>query len=53
MLTISEVAAILAIWALTAAGVYFGVRAAWRRRKRKQPAGYRGGRSRSGFRNLS
>jgi hypothetical protein len=39
MLTVSEIAASLAIWALTAVGVFFGLRAAWRRRKQKRADG--------------
>lgn len=33
MITISEIAVTITIWALTAAGIFFGTRAAWRRRK--------------------
>jgi len=36
MITTSEIAATVAIWALTAVGVFFGARAAWRRRKRQR-----------------
>ena len=33
MLTISEIAVTATIWVLTAAGLFFGIRAAWRRKK--------------------
>jgi hypothetical protein len=36
MITTSETAVTLTIWALTAAGIYFGTRAALRRRKEKR-----------------
>lgn len=36
MLTTSETAVTVTIWALTAAGCFFGTRAAWRRRKQKR-----------------
>lgn len=35
MITTSEIAVTITIWALTAAGTFFGGRAAWRRKKRK------------------
>lgn len=35
MTTTSEIAVTITIWALTAAGVFFGGRAKWRRRKPK------------------
>jgi hypothetical protein len=35
MITTSELAATITIWALTAAGTFFGGRAAWRRRRKK------------------
>jgi hypothetical protein len=37
MITTSELAVTITIWVLTAAGVFFGSRAAWRRRKQKNP----------------
>jgi hypothetical protein len=36
MTTTSEIAATGIIWILTAAGVFFGSRAAWRRRKQQR-----------------
>ena len=39
MLTVSELAASLVIWVLAAIGIFFGGRAAWRRRKRKRTGG--------------
>jgi hypothetical protein len=36
MITTSELAATITIWVLTAAGTFFGGRAAWRRRRRKR-----------------
>ena len=36
MITISETAVTVTIWVLTAAGTFFGGRAAWRRRKHKR-----------------
>lgn len=33
MLTFSELVVTLVIWALLATGLFFGLRAAWRRRK--------------------
>ncbi|MDD2899421.1 MAG: hypothetical protein PHI31_11990 [Desulfuromonadaceae bacterium] len=36
MLTTSEIAATITIWVLTAAGTFFGGRAAWRRRAEKR-----------------
>ena len=36
MLTISEYAVTITIWVLTLAGVFFGGRAAWRRRQQKR-----------------
>ena len=35
MLTFSEIVVTLTIWVLTAAGLFFGLRAVWRRRKNK------------------
>jgi len=35
MITTSEIAVTITIWVLTAAGAFFGTRAAWRRRRRK------------------
>lgn len=35
MMTTSEIAVTAAIWVLTAAGGFFGLRATWRRRKTK------------------
>ncbi len=37
MITTSEIIATATIWLLTAAGVFFGLRAAWRRRKPRRP----------------
>jgi hypothetical protein len=34
MITTSEIAVTITIWVLTAAGTFFGGRAAWRRRKK-------------------
>ncbi|HEY6872830.1 MAG TPA: hypothetical protein VI298_08920 [Geobacteraceae bacterium] len=39
MITTSEYAAIVTIWALTLAGVFFGGRAAWRRRRHRRADG--------------
>ncbi len=39
MITTSEYAVTIIIWVLTLAGVFFGGRAAWRRRKRKHAGG--------------
>jgi len=39
MITVSELAASLIIWALAAIGIYFGGRAAWRRRKQNRTTG--------------
>jgi hypothetical protein len=45
MITTSELAATITIWVLTSSGVFFGSRAAWRRKKqsrakeRKQQSG--------------
>jgi hypothetical protein len=39
MTTVSELAVSLIIRALAAAGIYFGGRAAWRRRKQKRSVG--------------
>ncbi|WP_281415538.1 hypothetical protein [Pelotalea chapellei] len=36
MITTSEIAVTITIWVLTLAGVFFGSRAAWRRRKKKK-----------------
>jgi hypothetical protein len=36
MLTYSELAAVIIIWALTMAGIFFGGRAAWRRRRQRR-----------------
>ncbi|WP_429886604.1 hypothetical protein [Geoalkalibacter halelectricus] len=36
MLTFSERVVTLVIWALTATGLFFSVRAAWRRRKERK-----------------
>jgi len=36
MLTTSERAVTLTIWVLTLAGIFFGGRAAWRRRRQKR-----------------
>jgi hypothetical protein len=36
MLTTSEIAVTITIWLLTAAGAFFGTRAAWRRRRQKR-----------------
>jgi hypothetical protein len=36
MITTSELAVTITIWVLTAAGTFFGGRAAWRRRKQKR-----------------
>jgi len=36
MLSFSEIVVTLTIWVLTAAGLFFGLRAAWRRRKNKK-----------------
>lgn len=36
MLTFSEIIVTLTIWVLTAAGLFFGLRAAWLRRKNKE-----------------
>ncbi|NTV48532.1 MAG: hypothetical protein HGB32_12120 [Geobacteraceae bacterium] len=36
MITTSEIAVTITIWALTAAGTFFGSRAVWRRRKQKR-----------------
>lgn len=35
MLTYSELAASIAIWALLAIGIFFGLRAAWRKRRER------------------
>jgi hypothetical protein len=35
MLTASELVATIAIWLLLSVGVFFALRAAWRRRKRR------------------
>ena len=35
MITTSESAVTITIWVLTAAGTFFGTRAAWRRRKQR------------------
>ncbi len=35
MLTFTETVVTLAIWVLTAVGLFFGLRAAWRRRRRR------------------
>jgi len=35
MITSSELIATIAIWLLTAIGCFFGLRAAWRRRRKK------------------
>jgi hypothetical protein len=35
MQTTSEIVATLVIWALTAAGIFFGGRAAWRKRRKR------------------
>jgi hypothetical protein len=35
MITTSEIAVTITIWVLTAAGAFFGTRAAWRGRRRK------------------
>jgi len=35
MRTISELAATIAIWALLAIGIFFGLRAAWRKRRNR------------------
>ena len=39
MITTSEYAVTITIWVLTLAGIFFGGRAAWRRRKEKQRTG--------------
>jgi hypothetical protein len=39
MITTSEYAAIITIWVLTLVGVFFGGRAAWRRRRHKRADG--------------
>lgn len=39
MITASEYAVIITIWLLTLAGVYFGGRAVWRRKRDKHTAG--------------
>jgi hypothetical protein len=36
MMTTSESAVTITIWILTAAGTFFGTRAAWRRRKQRR-----------------
>lgn len=36
MITTSESAVTITIWALTAAGTFFGTRAAWRRRAQRR-----------------
>lgn len=36
MTTTSEIAVTVTIWILTAAGMFFGLRAAWRRRKQRR-----------------
>jgi len=36
MLTTTEIAATITIWVLTLAGLFFGSRAVWRRRKKKR-----------------
>jgi len=36
MMTTSEIAVTITIWALTAAGTFFGGRAFWRRRKQRR-----------------
>jgi len=36
MITTSEIAVTITIWVLTLAGLFFGSRAAWRRRKEKR-----------------
>jgi len=36
MLTCSELVATIAIWALLAIGVFFGLRAAWRRQRERR-----------------
>ena len=36
MITTSELVVTITIWTLTAAGTFFGSRAAWRRRKQKR-----------------
>ena len=36
MITTSEIAVTITIWVLTLSGVFFGGRAAWRRRKQKR-----------------
>jgi hypothetical protein len=38
MMTFSETIVTITIWALTLAGSFFGLRAAWRRRARKRQA---------------
>jgi len=35
MLTFSEIVVTITIWVLTAAGLFFGLRAVWRRRKNR------------------
>jgi hypothetical protein len=39
MLTTSEYVVTITIWVLTLAGVFFGGRAAWRRRRQQRAAG--------------
>jgi hypothetical protein len=39
MITASEYAVTITIWVLTLLGVFFGGRAAWRRRKRRREDG--------------
>jgi hypothetical protein len=41
MITTSAFIAIITIWVLTLAGVFFGGRAAWRRKRRDRAAGKR------------
>jgi len=36
MVTTSEIAVTITIWVLTAAGAFFGTRAAWRRRRQSR-----------------
>ena len=36
MITISEIAVTITIWVLTLSGLFFGGRAAWRRREQKR-----------------
>ena len=42
MTTVSEIAVTLTIWVLTAVGLFFGLRAAWRRRTNKKRTGGEG-----------